>query len=46
MEERHKSNTVDIFENEKVNPSTQKTGKIKRRKCDICGRDESQIFIK
>ena len=44
--ERHKSNTNDIIEYEKVNPKTKKLVKVIKGTCTICGRNKSQIFIK
>ena len=41
---RHKSNTNNIIEYEKVNPKTKKLVEIIMRKCSICGRIKSQIF--
>ena len=43
---RHHSNTNNIVEYEKVNPRTKKLVKIIKGKCDICGRNKSQIFTK
>ena len=43
---RHKSNTNNIVEYEKVNPRTIKLVKIFNGKCDICGRNKSLIFTK
>ena len=37
---RHKSTTVDIIEYEKRYPKTNKIVKIKKGKCDICGRSK------
>ena len=44
--ERHKSNAINIIENEKVNPKTQKIVKLRKRKCNFCGRFKSQTFNK
>ena len=43
---RHKSNTNNIIETEKVNPKTKKLVKIIKGTCSICGRNKSQIFTK
>ena len=43
---RHYSNTNILTEYEKVNPRTKKLVKIIKGKCDICGRNKSQIFTK
>ena len=43
---KHKSNTNNIVEYEKVNPRTKKLVKVIRGICDICGRNKSQIFTK
>ena len=43
---RHKSNTININEYEKVNPRTKKLVKIIKGSCSICGRNKSQIFTK
>ena len=37
------SNTIDIIDNEKVNPRTKKLVKVIKRKCSFCGRNKSQI---
>ena len=39
------SNT-NIIEYEKVNPRTKKLVKVVKGKCDICGRNKSQIFTR
>ena len=41
---RHKCNTVDKIEFEKIKPKRQNIVKNKKVKCDICGRSKSQIF--
>ena len=41
---RHKSNTNNIIEYEKVNPRTRKLVKIIEGTCTICGRNKPQIF--
>ena len=41
---RHKSNTNNIIEYEKVNPRNKKLVKIIKGTCSICGRNKSQIF--
>ena len=43
---KHKSNTNNVIEYEKVNPRTKKLVKIIKGTCDICGRNKSQIFTK
>ena len=43
---RHMSDTNNISQYEKVNPRTKKLVKIIKGKCDICGRDKSQIYTK
>ena len=49
---RHMSNTNNLVEYEKVNPRTKKLKlyktktKIIKGTCSICGRNESQTFIK
>ena len=43
---RHKSNTNNIVEFEKVNPRTKKLVKFFKGKCDICGRNKSLIFTR
>ena len=43
---RHKSNTNNIIEWEKVNPKTKKLVKSIKRTCSICGRNKSQTFTK
>ena len=43
---RHKSTFIDIIEYEKRNPKTNEIVQIKKGKCDICGRNKSQIFSK
>ena len=43
---RHKRNTNNIVEYEKVNPRTKKLVKIIKGICDICGRNKSQLFTK
>ena len=43
---RHKSDTNNIIEYEKVNPRTKKLVKIIKVTCSICGRNKSQIFTK
>ena len=40
------SNTKTIIECEKRNPRTKKFVKVTKGKCDICSRNESQIFTK
>ena len=43
---RHKSNTNNIIEFEKINPRTKKLGKFTKGNCSICGRNKSQFFTK
>ena len=43
---RHKSNTNNIVEYEKVNPRTKKFVKIIKGTCSVCERNKSQIFTK
>ena len=43
---KHKRNTNNFIEYEKVNPKTKKLVKIKKRTCSFCGRKKSQIFSK
>ena len=43
---KHYSNTNNISQYEKMNPSTEKLVKVKKGVCDICGRNKSQIFTK
>ena len=43
---RHKSNTNNIVEYEKVNPRTKKLVKVIKGTCSICGCNKSQIFTK
>ena len=43
---RHKSDTNNTVEYEKVNPRTKKLSKIMKGTCSICGRNKSQIFTK
>ena len=43
---RHKSKTKNKNVYEKVNPKTKKLFKILKGRCDICGRNKSQIFTK
>ena len=43
---RHKSDTNNTVEYEKVNPRTKKLVKIMKGTCSICGRNKSQIFTK
>ena len=43
---RHFSKTVTENVYEKVNPRTKKIVKIIKGKCDICGRNKSQVFTK
>ena len=43
---RHKSDTNNIVEYEKVNPRTKKLVKFIKGTCSICGRNKSQIFTK
>ena len=43
---RHKSNTNNIVEYEKVNHRTKKLVKIIKGTCSICNRNKSQIFTK
>ena len=40
------SSTIDVIENEKVEPETQTVVKVEKSKCDFCGRSKSQIFTK
>ena len=41
---RHKPNTIDVMEYEKINPKTNKIVEVRKRKCDVCGRSKSQNF--
>ena len=43
---RHKSNTNNIIEYEKVNPRTKKLVKVIKGTCSVCSRKKSQIFTK
>ena len=43
---RQYSESVDQNVIEKVNPKTSKLFKIIKGRCDICGRNKSQIFTK
>ena len=43
---RHKSNTNNFIEYEKVNPRTERLVKIIKGSCSICGRNKSEIFTK
>ena len=43
---KHKSDTKNIMEYEKVNPKTKKLIKIIKGTCSIRGRNKSQIFTK
>ena len=43
---RHKSDTNNITQYEKVNPRTKKLVKVFKGTCSICGRAKSQIFTK
>ena len=43
---RHKSNTIHKIEHEKRNPKTGKIVKIKKGKCDICGRAKSKFLLR
>ena len=46
---RHKSDTINITQYEKVkkvNPKTKKLVKTIKGNCSFCGRNESQIFTK
>ena len=43
---RHKSNTNNIVEYEKVNPRTKKLVKVIKGTCSICGKAKSQISTK
>ena len=43
---RHKSNTNNIMEYEKVNPNNKKVVKVIKGICIICGPIKSQIFTK
>ena len=43
---RHKSDTNNITQYEKVNPKTKKLVKNIKGECSICGRAKSQIFTK
>ena len=43
---RHKSDTNNITQYEKVNPRTKKLVKIIKGSCSICERKKSQIFTK
>ena len=41
---KHYSNTINITQNEKVNPRTKKLIKIIKGVCSICSRNKSQNF--
>ena len=41
---RHYSNTNNKIEYEKLNPKTEKLGKIINRKCSICGLSKYKTF--
>ena len=43
---KHKSDTKNIIEYEKVNPRTKKLVKIIKGTCGICSRNKSQFFSK
>ena len=43
---RHKSDTHNITQYEKVNPKTKKVVKIIKGICDVCKRNKSQSFTK
>ena len=43
---RHKSDTNNNVEYEKVNPRTKKLVKVIKGSCSLCGRNKSQIFTK
>ena len=43
---RHKRNTNNIIEFEKVNPKTKKLVKIMKGTCSFCGRNKSQVSTK
>ena len=43
---RHKSDTKNIVEYEKINPKTKKLVKVIKGTCSICGRNKSQIFTR
>ena len=37
-------NRIDITKYEKVNHKTQNVAEVRKGKCDICGRNKSQLF--
>ena len=43
---KHKSDTQNVIEYEKVNPRTKKLVKIIKGTCSICGPNKAQIFTK
>ena len=43
---RHKSDTKNIVEFEKINPKTKKLVKVIKGTFSICGRNKSQTFSK
>ena len=43
---RHKSNTNNFIEYEKVNVKTKKLVKFIKGTCSVCGRNKSQILTK
>ena len=43
---RHESNAIDINEDEKKNPKSNKTVMVRKGKLDVCGRKKSQTFTK
>ena len=45
VEGRHKSNTIDIVEYQKIKPKTKNVVKVRKGKSDNCGQSESQTSI-
>ena len=44
MEGRHMSYAIDIEENEKRKPQSNKIAKVRKGKRDVCGRPKGQVF--
>ena len=45
LRERHMSMNNIIVESEKINPKTIKVVKVRKEKCDICGRGINHNFL-
>ena len=43
---KHISRATDEIIKDKRNPKTDKIVRVKRGKCDVCGRAKSQVFTK